>query len=81
MVEMIGELIIVESMLKHSRELSSTTVNMRNTLGQLGKISRDLQNAAMRMRTVPVHTAFQKIDGCSSHRGSWPRSQCIRRSQ
>ncbi len=61
MVEMIGELIIVESMLKHSRELSSTTLNMRNTLGQLGKISRDLQNAAMRMRTVPVHTAFQKM--------------------
>lgn len=62
MVEMIGELIIVESMLKHSRELNNTTsVSMRNTLGQLGKISRDLQNAAMRMRTVPVHAAFQKM--------------------
>jgi len=61
MVEMIGELIIVESMLKHSRELSSESVSLRNTLGQLGKISRDLQNAAMRMRTVPVHSAFQKM--------------------
>ncbi len=61
MVEMIGELIIVESMLTHSGELSGTSVTMRNTLGQLGKISRDLQNAAMRMRTVPVHSAFQKM--------------------
>ncbi|MDP2274656.1 MAG: chemotaxis protein CheA [Archangium sp.] len=61
MVEMIGELIIVESMLKHSREPGSTSVTMRNTLGQLGKISRDLQNAAMRMRTVPVNNAFQKM--------------------
>lgn len=61
MVEMIGELIIVESMLKHSREISSTSLGLRNTLGQLGKISRDLQNAAMRMRTVPVHATFQKM--------------------
>lgn len=61
MVEMIGELIIVESMLKHSRELSTQSLNLRNALGQLGKISRDLQNAAMRMRTVPVHGVFQKM--------------------
>ena len=38
--------IIVESMLKHSRDPSSVSVAMRNTLSQLGKISRDLQNAA-----------------------------------
>jgi two-component system, chemotaxis family, sensor kinase CheA len=61
MVEMIGELIIVESMLKHSRDPGSTSASMRNTLGQLGKISRDLQNAAMRMRTVPVNNTFQKM--------------------
>lgn len=61
MVEMIGELIIVESMLKHSRELSTQSLTLRNALGQLGKISRDLQNAAMRMRTVPVHGVFQKM--------------------
>ncbi len=47
--------------LSGSRELSTTSLTMRNTLGQLGKISRDLQNAAMRMRTVPVHNAFQKM--------------------
>ncbi len=62
MVEMIGELIIVESMLKHAPEVTNNaSPRLRNTLGQLGKISRDLQNAAMRMRTVPVHNTFQKM--------------------
>jgi two-component system chemotaxis sensor kinase CheA len=62
MVEMIGELIIVESMLKHAPEVTgAASLRLRNTLGQLGKISRDLQNAAMRMRTVPVHSTFQKM--------------------
>lgn len=61
MVEMIGELVIVEAMLTHSKELSAASLGLRNTLGQLEKISRDLQNAAMRMRTVPVHDVFQKM--------------------
>lgn len=61
MVEMIGELVIVEAMLTHSNELSAASLGLRNTLGQLEKISRDLQNAAMRMRTVPVHDVFQKM--------------------
>jgi two-component system chemotaxis sensor kinase CheA len=62
MVEMIGELIIVESMLKHAPEINgAASLRLRNSLSQLGKISRDLQSAAMRMRTVPVHTTFQKM--------------------
>ncbi len=62
MVEMIGELIIVESMLVHAPEVSGIgSLRIRNTLGQLGKISRELQNAAMRMRTVPVHNLFQRM--------------------
>jgi two-component system chemotaxis sensor kinase CheA len=62
MVEMIGELIIVESMLKHAPELTgAASIRLRNSLSQLGKISRDLQSAAMRMRTVPVHSTFQKM--------------------
>jgi two-component system chemotaxis sensor kinase CheA len=62
MVEMIGELIIVESMLVHAPEIAGlASLRIRNTLSQLGKISRDLQNAAMRMRTVPVHSTFQKM--------------------
>jgi len=62
MVEMIGELIIVESMVVHAPELAGlASLKLRNYLNQLGKISRDLQNVAMRMRMVPVRGAFQKM--------------------
>jgi two-component system, chemotaxis family, sensor kinase CheA len=62
MVEMIGELIIVESMVVHAPEVAAlTSLKVRNYLNQLTKISRDLQNVAMRMRMVPVRGAFQKM--------------------
>jgi two-component system chemotaxis sensor kinase CheA len=62
MVEMIGELIIVESMIIYSPEMTSLgSLRLRNYLNQLNKISRDLQNVAMRMRMVPVRSAFQKM--------------------
>lgn len=61
-VEMIGELVIVESMLTHSPELAALgSAKVSTYLGQLAKISRDLQNVAMRMRMVPVRTVFQKM--------------------
>jgi two-component system chemotaxis sensor kinase CheA len=62
MVEMIGELIIVESMIIYSPEIAALgSLRLRNYLNQLNKISRDLQNVAMRMRMVPVRSAFQKM--------------------
>jgi two-component system chemotaxis sensor kinase CheA len=62
MVEMIGELIIVESMVIHAPEIvGAGSLRLRNYLNQLSKISRDLQNVAMRMRMVPVRGAFQKM--------------------
>jgi len=62
MVEMIGELIIVESMVIHAPEIARIgSLKLRNYLNQLSKISRDLQNVAMRMRMVPVRGAFQKM--------------------
>lgn len=61
-VEMIGELIIVESMITNADEVRSVaSLRFRNYLGQLSKISRDLQSIAMRMRMVPVRGVFQKM--------------------
>jgi two-component system chemotaxis sensor kinase CheA len=61
-VEMIGELIIVESMLEASPELAGArSLQLRTWLGQLNKISRELQDVAMRMRMVPVRGVFQKM--------------------
>jgi two-component system chemotaxis sensor kinase CheA len=61
-VEMIGELLIVESMVLNAgeiRALSSPRIN--NYLGQLAKISRDLQGVAMRMRMIPLRGVFHRM--------------------
>lgn len=61
-VELVGELIIVESMVVNSPELGDvSTAKLRNYLSQMTKISRDLQNATMRMRMVPVSGVFRKM--------------------
>jgi two-component system chemotaxis sensor kinase CheA len=61
-VEMIGELVILESMLSHAPELEEgASAHIRAYLSQLSKISRDLQSVAMLMRMVPVRSAFQRL--------------------
>ena len=62
LVEMIGELVIIESMLVNSaefHELRSSQIN--KSLSLLTKTSRDLQTVGMRMRMVPVRSVFQKM--------------------
>jgi two-component system chemotaxis sensor kinase CheA len=61
-VEMVGELLIVESMVVNAPELSRlATAKLRHSLSQMTKISRDLQNATMRMRMVPLAGVFRKM--------------------
>lgn len=62
LVEMIGELVVVEAMVVNSPEITrNATVQVRNFLGQLAKVTRDLQDVGMRMRMVPVSGVFQKM--------------------
>jgi len=62
LVEMIGELVVVESMVVNAPEISkASSVRVRNCLGQLAKVTRDLQDVGMRMRMVPVSGVFQKM--------------------
>jgi len=62
LVEMIGELVVVESMVVNSPEITRAgNVRVRNCLAQLAKVTRDLQDVGMRMRMVPVAGAFQKM--------------------
>ncbi len=59
---MIGELIIVESMVVNAPEIAKLpSLRIRNYLAQLTKISRDLQGVAMRMRMIPVRGVFQRM--------------------
>jgi two-component system chemotaxis sensor kinase CheA len=61
-VELIGELIIVESMIVHAPEIHAiSSLKIKNSLNQLTKISRDLQDLAMRMRMLPMRGVMQKL--------------------
>ena len=62
LLEMIGELVVVESMVVNAPEIMGISQpSVRNYLGQLNKIVRDLQGVGMRMRMVPVRGVFQKM--------------------
>ncbi|HVP65935.1 MAG TPA: chemotaxis protein CheA [Anaeromyxobacteraceae bacterium] len=62
LVAMIGELVVVESMVVNAPEIVQTaSPRVRNCLGQLAKVTRDLQDVGMRMRMVPVSGVFQKM--------------------
>lgn len=61
-VEMIGELIIVESQVSHAPEIArAASPRLRATLAQLSKLSRGLQDLSMRMRMVPLRGTFQRV--------------------
>jgi two-component system chemotaxis sensor kinase CheA len=63
LVEMVGELIITESMVAHDPDVAALqSLRLRKHLSQLAKISRDLQDVTMRMRMVPVRGVFQKMN-------------------
>ncbi|MBI5507227.1 MAG: chemotaxis protein CheA [Deltaproteobacteria bacterium] len=62
LVEAIGELITVEAALKHSPELAGRrSGRLCDTLAQLGKVSRDLQDIGLRIRMVPLLSTFHKL--------------------
>lgn len=63
LVENIGELVIVESMVAHAPEIAAlmSSPRMRNYFGQLSKITRQLQEIGIRMRMVPLRAVFQKM--------------------
>ena len=62
LVEMVGELVVVESMVVNSPEIArSASATVRNCLSQLAKVTRDLQDVGMRMRMLPVAGVFQKM--------------------
>ncbi len=62
LVALIGELVIVESMVVNDPMLADfPSAGLRKHLGHMSKITRDLQDLGMRMRMVPVKGVFQKM--------------------
>lgn len=63
LVDLIGELVIVDSMIGNSLDQLGSDVGntLRNQVAQMSKITRDLQGIATSMRMVPVRAVFQKM--------------------
>ncbi|MCH5248567.1 MAG: chemotaxis protein CheA [Lachnospiraceae bacterium] len=65
LMELIGELVISESVVLQNPDLKVPGLNLDNfnkAAAQLAKISTDLQNVIMSMRMVPLANTFQKMN-------------------
>ena len=65
LMELIGELVISESVVLQNPDLKVPGLNLDNfnkAAAQLSKISTDLQNVIMSMRMVPLTNTFQKMN-------------------
>jgi two-component system chemotaxis sensor kinase CheA len=62
LIDMVGELVIAQSILAEDPALSrSTDERLSRRLAQLKRITSDLQRNAMSMRMVPIRQTFQKM--------------------
>jgi two-component system chemotaxis sensor kinase CheA len=62
LVDMVGELVIAQSLIRHDPELAHLeTPRLVKNFAQLGRITLEVQKTAMSMRMVPLHGLFQKM--------------------
>lgn len=62
MIDTIGELVIAESMVDQLVHISiSGNLPLLRQIGQLGKITRELQEIGMSLRMMPIRATFQKM--------------------
>src|SRR5690606_36369470 len=56
----VGELVIIQSMLAQSVD-SDVSQAFSKSLSHLGKLSKEIQDIAMRLRMLPIKSAFTKM--------------------
>ncbi len=61
LVDMVGELVIVQSLIGQDPALAGADDRLSRNIAQLKRIASDLQRNAMAMRMVPVRQTFQKM--------------------
>ena len=62
LIDLVGELVISESMVVQDPELRAVpSRNLSRNLGQLRRITSELQRTAMSLRMVPIRATFQKM--------------------
>jgi two-component system chemotaxis sensor kinase CheA len=62
LVDMVGELVIAESLLHHNPDLTAIkTPRVQRDLAHLGRVTAEVQKTAMAMRMVPVGQLFRRM--------------------
>ena len=62
LVDMAGELVIAQSMVRHDPELATLkSPRLQRNLAQLARITAELQKTSMSMRLVPIGQLFQRV--------------------
>lgn len=62
LVDMVGEMVIAQSMIQHDPELASVNrPRLLGNLSQLARITDEVQKTAMAMRMMPVEHLFQRM--------------------
>ena len=62
LVDMAGELVIAQSLILHDPDLAAAhSARLTRNLGQLTRITADVQRIAMAMRMIPVGQLFQRM--------------------
>src|SRR5580700_1861856 len=63
MMDMVGELVIAQSLITHNPEIGSLESGpLQRNLQQLGRITAEVQRVAMSMRMTPVSTLFGRMN-------------------
>ncbi len=63
LVDMAGELVIAESLVRHDEELSAVkSQRLQRKISQLARITAELQKTAMAMRLVPIGPLFRRME-------------------
>ncbi|MBM3853183.1 MAG: chemotaxis protein CheA, partial [Verrucomicrobia bacterium] len=66
LMNVVGELVIVQSqLLETSRTLGLANTTMQRNVGQLTRITKELQHTAMSLRMIPIKPTFQKMERLS----------------
>lgn len=62
LIDAIGEMVIIESMIKQDPGLKNpASAGLLRNISQMDKITRELQQLAMSLRMIPVKSTFQKM--------------------
>lgn len=63
LMDVVGELVIVQSqLLETSRLIGAGHATLQRNVGQLSRITKELQSTAMSLRMIPIKPIFQKME-------------------